>query len=52
MSGPTCGHRTEGIVGRILGPLAPHAARVQLIIGPNAGAGATIERSRAGGVVA
>jgi rod shape-determining protein MreC len=40
-----------GIVGRILGPLAPHAARVQLIIGPNAGAGAMIERSRAGGVV-
>lgn len=40
-----------GIVGRILGPLAPHAARVQLIIGQNAGAGAMIERSRAGGVV-
>ncbi len=40
-----------GIVGRILGPLAAHAARVQLIIGQNAGAGAMIERSRAGGVV-
>jgi rod shape-determining protein MreC len=40
-----------GIVGRIIGPLAPHAARVQLIIGQNAGAGAMIERSRAGGVV-
>jgi rod shape-determining protein MreC len=40
-----------GIVGRILGPLAPHAARVQLIIGRNAGAGAMIERSRTGGVV-
>jgi rod shape-determining protein MreC len=40
-----------GIVGRILGPLAPHAARVQLIIGRNAGAGAMIERSRAGGVI-
>jgi len=40
-----------GIVGRVLGPLAPHAARVQLIIGQNAGAGAMIERSRAGGVV-
>ncbi|MGH3117567.1 MAG: rod shape-determining protein MreC, partial [Gaiellales bacterium] len=40
-----------GIVGRILGPLAPHAARVQLVIGRNAGAGAMIERSRAGGVI-
>jgi rod shape-determining protein MreC len=41
----------SGVVGRLVGPLAPHAARVQLIIGRNAGAGATIERSRAGGVI-
>jgi rod shape-determining protein MreC len=42
---------SRGIIGRVIGPLAPHAARVQLIVGPNAGAGAMIERSRAGGVV-
>jgi rod shape-determining protein MreC len=41
----------SGVVGRVFGPLAPHAARVQLVIGPNAGAGAMIERSRAGGVI-
>ena len=40
-----------GVVGRVIGPLAPSAARVQLIIGQNAGAGAMIERSRAGGVI-
>lgn len=40
-----------GVVGRVFGEPAPHAARVQLLIDLNAGAGATIERSRAGGVV-
>lgn len=40
----------SGVVGRVYGT-SGHAARVQLIIGRNAGAGAMIERSRAGGVV-
>ena len=40
-----------GIVGRILGPVARHAARVQLIIDRNAAAGALSERTRAGGMV-
>ena len=40
-----------GVVGRIIGPVATHAARVQLIIDRNAAAGALIERSRAGGMV-
>ena len=33
-----------GIVGRIIGPVARHAARVQLIIDRNAAAGALTER--------
>ena len=40
-----------GIVGRIIGPTAPHAARVQLLIDRNAAAGAYTERSHAGGMV-
>ena len=40
-----------GIVGRVIGPLARHAARVQLIVDRNAAAGALIERTRAGGMV-
>jgi rod shape-determining protein MreC len=40
-----------GIVGRVIGPVARHAARVQLIIDRNAAAGALIERTRAGGMV-
>jgi len=40
-----------GAVGRVVGGPTPHAARVQLLIDRNAGAGALIERSRAGGVV-
>jgi rod shape-determining protein MreC len=40
-----------GVVGRIVGDPAPRAARVQLLIDRNAGAGAIVERSRAGGVV-
>jgi rod shape-determining protein MreC len=41
----------HGIVGRIIGQPASHAARVQLLIDRNAAAGALIERSRAGGMV-
>lgn len=41
----------QGVVGRVLDPVAPHAARVQLLVSRNAGAGAMIERSRAGGVI-
>jgi rod shape-determining protein MreC len=40
-----------GVVGRIIGPVARHAARVQLIIDRNAAAGAFTERDRAGGMV-
>lgn len=40
-----------GIVGRVIGPVARHAARVQLIIDRNAAAGALTERTRAGGMV-
>ncbi len=40
-----------GIVGRVFEKPAAHASRVQLIIGRNAGAGAMIQRSRAGGVI-
>lgn len=40
-----------GIVGRVVGSPAAHAARVQLIIDRNAAAGAISERSRAGGMV-
>lgn len=41
----------RGIVGRIIGEPAAHAARVQLIIDRDAAAGALVERSRAGGMV-
>jgi len=40
-----------GIVGRVIGPVARRAARVQLIIDHNAAAGAVTERTRAGGLV-
>ncbi len=40
-----------GIVGRVIDEPAAHAAKVQLIIDRNAGAGAVIERTGAGGVV-
>jgi rod shape-determining protein MreC len=40
-----------GVVGRVVGDPASRAARVQLLIDRSAGAGALIERSRAGGVV-
>jgi rod shape-determining protein MreC len=44
---------SAGVVGRVIGPLAAHAARVQLLIDHNgpAAAGAMTERTRAGGVV-
>jgi rod shape-determining protein MreC len=41
----------KGVVGRVIGPVASHAARVQLIIDRDAGVGAVTERTRAGGVV-
>jgi rod shape-determining protein MreC len=43
----------NGVVGRVIGPLAAHAARVQLLIDHNgpAAAGAMTERTRAGGMV-
>jgi rod shape-determining protein MreC len=40
-----------GLVGRVIGPVARHAARVQLIVDRNAAAGALTERSRSGGMV-
>jgi rod shape-determining protein MreC len=40
-----------GLVGRIIGPPAAHAARVQLLIDRNAAAGAYTERAHAGGMV-
>jgi rod shape-determining protein MreC len=40
----------KGIVGRVVGRPAAHAARVQLIVDPAAAAGALIERSRSGGM--
>ena len=40
-----------GIVGRVVAPVARHAARVQLIIDRNAAAGAVGEKSHAGGMV-
>jgi rod shape-determining protein MreC len=40
-----------GVVGRVVGPVASHAARVQLLIDQNAAAGAVVERTRAGGMV-
>jgi rod shape-determining protein MreC len=41
----------KGIVGRVVGRPASHAARVQLIIDQTAAAGAMIERTRSGGMV-
>jgi rod shape-determining protein MreC len=39
-----------GVVGRVIAPVARHAARVQLIIDRNAAAGALVERTRSGGI--
>ena len=41
----------RGVVGRVIGHPAAHAARVQLIIDHSAAAGALTERTRAGGMV-
>jgi rod shape-determining protein MreC len=41
----------RGVVGRIIAPVARHAARVQLIVDRNAAAGALSERTRAGGMI-
>jgi rod shape-determining protein MreC len=41
----------SGVVGRVIGSPARHAARVQLLIDRNAAAGAVAERTRAGGMV-
>lgn len=41
----------KGVIGRVIGPVASHAARVQLLIDRNAAAGALVERSRVGGMV-
>jgi len=40
----------KGVVGRVVGPVAMHAARVQLIVDRNAAVGAVSERARAGGM--
>ena len=41
----------KGIVGRVIGPVASRASRVQLLIDQAAGVGALTERTRAGGLV-
>jgi len=40
----------KGLVGRVVGPVAARAARVQLIVDRNAAVGAVSERTRAGGM--
>ncbi len=42
---------SSGIVGRVINEPAPHAAQVQLLIGRNAAAAVTLERTGAGGLV-
>ncbi len=42
----------KGVVGRVIGPVAAHASRVQLLVDANAAIGAVSERTRAGGMVA
>ena len=39
----------KGVVGRVINQPAPHAAQVQLLIGRNAAAAVTLERTGAGG---
>ncbi len=41
----------KGIVGRVIGRPASHAARVQLLVDSTAAAAALVERSRSGGIV-
>lgn len=40
-----------GVVGRVINQPAPHAAQVQLLVGRNAAAAVTLERTGAGGLV-
>ena len=40
-----------GVVGRVIGPVAGNASRVQLLIDENAAVGAVTERTRVGGMV-
>jgi len=42
---------TDGVVGRVIHPVARHAATVQLLIDRNAAAAVVFERSQAGGLV-
>jgi rod shape-determining protein MreC len=42
---------TRGVAGRVIGPVAPHAARVQLLIDRHAAAAVTFEKSSAGAMV-
>lgn len=41
----------RGVVGRVINQPAPHAAQVQLLVGRNAAAAVTLERTGAGGLV-
>jgi rod shape-determining protein MreC len=41
----------QGVVGRVINQPAPHAAQVQLLVGRNAAAAVTLERTGAGGLV-
>src|SRR6185295_7168263 len=41
----------KGVVGRVINQPAPHAAQVQLLVGRNAAAAVTLERTGAGGLV-
>jgi rod shape-determining protein MreC len=41
----------RGVVGRVVNPIAPHAATVQLLIDRLAAVAVTFERSNAGGIV-
>jgi rod shape-determining protein MreC len=40
----------SGVVGRVIGPVARHAATVQLLVDGNAAAAVVFERSQAGGI--
>ena len=41
----------QGVIGRVISPVASAAATVQLLVGQDAAAGVTLERSGAGGIV-
>jgi rod shape-determining protein MreC len=42
---------SAGVIGRVIGPMAPRAARVQLLVDRNAGVAVVFETSGAGGMV-